>query len=428
MTSWLRRALILAALPLAACNLYFGNGGDDDQPPPCQYGGDWAGSGIRDPQTGECQYIDYGCDYYGTGSGQTGTGITTVGSSTTGSGSGAADGGTAVGGAMADWATCPGACEELGEADCLATSGCRAIYTGFACPPNADCAMTDQPVFSQCWEVAPSGPIEGGDCWGLDAQACSEHDDCAATFNFGDTGGNGGCGIPTGFQQCFPEPGRTDACAATDCAPGYHCEQQCYPCDPTNGGVCNDTCDPVCVPDDTTCNNVDCGPGQHCEEQCSGVMCNPDGTCPPDVCEPVCVDSPDPGCDGPVTCLVDPPDCPQGTTPGVSNQCYTGYCVPVGQCGTDPGTCDDALCDAMPPACPTGTTPGVLNGCYTGYCIPLSACPAQAPCPSLTDEASCIGRNDCVPIYVGTDCTCDPNGCTCATQTFARCDDAAMTP
>lgn len=42
-------------------------------------------------------------------------------------------------------------------------------------------------------------------------------------------------------------------------------------------------------------------------------------------------------------------------------------------------------------------------------------------CSTLTTEAACKGRTDCDPVYTGTNCTCDHNGCTCATETFKSC-------
>jgi hypothetical protein len=42
-------------------------------------------------------------------------------------------------------------------------------------------------------------------------------------------------------------------------------------------------------------------------------------------------------------------------------------------------------------------------------------------CSTLTTEAACKARPDCTPIYNGSNCTCDPNGCTCQNETFERC-------
>lgn len=44
-----------------------------------------------------------------------------------------------------------------------------------------------------------------------------------------------------------------------------------------------------------------------------------------------------------------------------------------------------------------------------------------AACATLTTEPACLARTDCDPIYVGMNCTCDPHGCTCQTETFDHC-------
>lgn len=47
--------------------------------------------------------------------------------------------------------------------------------------------------------------------------------------------------------------------------------------------------------------------------------------------------------------------------------------------------------------------------------------PPPPACSTLTVEADCVARADCDPIYTGSDCTCDRNGCTCKTEVFASC-------
>jgi hypothetical protein len=409
MRSW----LVLGSLLVAGCNLYFG--GDDQPPPPCNYGDDIYEPLLRNPQTGECESFGWGG---GTCSDQCPC-------------PGTANGGAVKSGvAMPDWASCGGACDALDEKTCLATAGCHAEYTGFECPPNADCTMAPATItFWTCSAVAPSGPQEGGDCWSLDAQTCSEHDDCATTYQPPAMGWT-----EHTFNQCIPEPGQVDACAGVDCGAGSHCEQQCYPCDKSNpNDTCMGGCSAVCVPDADSCATVDCAPGTHCEVQCNGPICDPGPNgCPPQTCVVSCVpDAVDPGdCYQPVTCNSAPPACPAGTTPGVANGCYTGFCIPVDQCTHDPGTCDwnGVMCDLAPPACPMGTEPGVKNGCWSGYCIPDWACASTQPCASITDEKTCVSRSDCTPIYDGTHCTCDPSGCVCQDKTFARCEDAVPPP
>ena len=100
-----------------------------------------------------------------------------------------------------------------------------------------------------------------------------------------------------------------------------------------------------------------------------------------------------------------------------------GYCTPEGETG-DPGNCyDPVTCDQLPPECPDETTPGIKDGCYTGFCIPLDQCEDAPACAELADEVSCIARADCKPIYSGEDCTCDEIGvCTCETWIYESCE------
>ncbi|HUS62918.1 MAG TPA: hypothetical protein VMZ28_00195 [Kofleriaceae bacterium] len=131
-------------------------------------------------------------------------------------------------------------------------------------------------------------------------------------------------------------------------------------------------------------------------------------------------------CDGTATCERVEPACPEGTTPGISGDCYSGYCIPLEDCGDgapDPGTCYGTVTDDQPPpACPDGTHAGVSNGLYTGYCIPDEACEEAPACAETIGEASCIARADCTPIYEGQDCTCDADVCDCAEWTFSHCE------
>ena len=119
--------------------------------------------------------------------------------------------------------------------------------------------------------------------------------------------------------------------------------------------------------------------------------------------------------------------------PGAAKLCGTTTCATGSECVVTPtmpmsevcepaataGTCDAAVCASPPPGCPTGTTPGVANGCYTNYCIPNDEC-APAACSTLTEQ-QCKLRSDCDPIYMGTNCTCDRNGCVCQTETYLNC-------
>ena len=44
------------------------------------------------------------------------------------------------------------------------------------------------------------------------------------------------------------------------------------------------------------------------------------------------------------------------------------------------------------------------------------------PVCTALDESACIVRADCTPLYEGSDCSCDPSGCHCNTQTFVSCE------
>jgi hypothetical protein len=368
---WSLLVLALLAPMLGGCGFYFGNGDDD----PCAWGANKAEPAIaylplRNPETGQCDGGVYPCDDR--------------------------CGPCPAARSLADWGACESECTYLDESACHATPGCFAAYHDVWDAP---------PAFWGCWQTAPSGPV-GGSCANLDAQECSRHDNCIAIYS----------GSPDNakFYSCAPEPtGLT--CAAVDCGPGYHCEEQCH-------GNANDPatmtgCYPVCVPT-LGCAAALCAPGTTCVETCSP---GPNGTL---TCTINCVSTGgDPGaCYGTVVCDLVEPACPSGTTPGTRNGCYTGYCIPVAHCGpSDPGSCTGPLvCDALPPACPSGTVAGIVNGCWSGYCIPQHACPAPA-CETLADEAACLARSECTPVYTGTGCSCTPGTCTCQTLTWNRC-------
>lgn len=393
----MNRLLCAAALLLlpsiSGCVFY--TDGDDE---PCvDYGAPEYWSGYRDPATGVCQ--DFG-------------------------GGGGGCYGPVEPQALPDWASCPGACEGLDETSCMATAGCRASYWQETCPPWADCDVLSSPVFQECWGTAQSGPVQGA-CEGLDAYECSRHDDCLAVYERNWEAGDEeistmfsycapepwseGCysdmDCPTGYEctsdtECLPPPECQDGadcpavcygrcvpqqwgCEAVDCAPGYHCEMQCYPCDSTDPDVpCDSYCETICVPDvPWTCDDgTVCPEGTHCETRCDGMDCPPGETCP-EVCWTECV-----------------PDAP--------------------------GTCDgEVLCDSLPPACPDGTVPGIANGCWTGYCIPVEDCGTAVACETLATEAECASRADCVPVYQGYGCTCYPDSsCTCEIWEYQRCE------
>jgi hypothetical protein len=68
---------------------------------------------------------------------------------------------------------------------------------------------------------------------------------------------------------------------------------------------------------------------------------------------------------------------------------------------------------------PSGSTT-TFEGCMAEPAPPPPP-PPPAACDTLTTEADCLARADCDTIYDGSDCTCDPSGCTCKVEVFARC-------
>jgi hypothetical protein len=123
-------------------------------------------------------------------------------------------------------------------------------------------------------------------------------------------------------------------------------------------------------------------------------------------------------------CMAVPSATCAGVNCGAGNLCAvtpaaptTPMCEPTAIAGACTGT---VTCAVAMPACPAGTTAGIANACYTGFCIPTSEC-APPPCSTLTTESACVARTDCDTVYMGSNCTCDKNGCTCQTETFLRC-------
>ena len=251
MKSWLCRVAVLAVLiPVAGCLITFGDDDGDDvictptpQPAPIE---------LRDPFSGTCQPFGGG----GGGCGYDQPVPTTE--------------------PWPDWAYCYRGCEGLDENTCQATPGCRAAYVlpeespPPPCVPGADCPPPGL-AFLECWGVAQSGPIHGT-CDGLDAYACSQHDDCTAIYRKNDP--RDPSTQPISFGWCAPEAGPTVCYQDSDCGDGYECYRapdECWPppgCGDPNGPACPPVCYGRCVPKQSTCDTVRCMAGTHCEEQC----------------------------------------------------------------------------------------------------------------------------------------------------------------
>jgi hypothetical protein len=366
MKSWLAAVVIAVLVPASGCSIYFGDDTGDDCLGAVE--GDSApGPGYRNPDNGTCEYWGGGGCYDSGGGAQ----------------------------AEPDWASCSTSCEGLDELSCLAAAECRGAYIGWTCPPWADSESDCLPSmneFYQCWGIAPSGPAEPEDCWGLDAYACSRHNDCSAVYQYVEApGDDGGFQNAVSFVGCQPEPAPQGCYSDTECPSGYECtaDTECNPppgCDP-DGGTCDsdapEVCYGQCVPSTNSCAAVDCGPGYHCEEECWPCDdADGDGMCEP-FCQPTCV-----------------PD---------YNTCAAIDCGPGYEC--------QELCWPCDPL-PDGT--GCEGGPYCEpQCVPVEP---QEVCESLASEDACIARADCVAVYQGDDCECTPAGCTCEILTYERCE------
>lgn len=227
---------------LAGCNLYFD--GDDDADDECKavpVADDITDASARDPLTGECQDFGGGggCDSCGNCWGTAAQPVP-------------------------DWASCFSACEGLDESSCAFTAGCHAAY-------EANSAVDEPPKFAACWAVAPSGPVHGS-CAGLDGYECSRHDDCGMYYD--------NLGTPSSkFSSCRPELQPGDLCDTVDCEMGYHCEEQCYPCDSPDGNGCPPVCQAYCVSDGGSCEAL--GTEMECTARpdCSAIYQGEDCTC-----------------------------------------------------------------------------------------------------------------------------------------------------
>ncbi|HVV88133.1 MAG TPA: hypothetical protein VHE35_34065 [Kofleriaceae bacterium] len=156
------RHLLLAGLPavalaaLAACVIHLG----DDDDTPCAAGvgdpagGLAAGTLLLDPQTLACVELDFGGDC---GCGPCPQPLPPI----------------------PTWGACQSGCTGLPEQACEQAPGCRTTY-------DHDCLTGDGPCtalspYLGCVAIDTTGPVPGP-CEGLDALACSRHDDCLATY------------------------------------------------------------------------------------------------------------------------------------------------------------------------------------------------------------------------------------------------------
>ncbi|MBI5544979.1 MAG: hypothetical protein HY901_13900, partial [Deltaproteobacteria bacterium] len=341
------------------------------------------------------------------------------------------------------------ACGALDEAACTARTDCRAIFAYPDCAPSSDCAG-GRPIFTACTVV----PVEPPACAVLDETDCLNRRDCQANYSYPRCATDRDY-YPAPDERCIGGEPVFTSCSTPACEPVV-CDIACahglavnergcqvcgcapVPCagdrDCASGEVClfpADVCPPnaLCAPPQGYCGVIEqgcgsdseCQPGQQCVFPTRG--CGPDAFCAPPrgTCRPV---------DG---CQTDA-DC------GVGKRCE--------YLATDAPACEGADCKVAPPMggqcvdrtpctdgsqCAWGETcaldpndPCVKNACYTllpiqTWCVPT--------CERL-DEASCLVRPDCEPMYQSYRCgSDDAERCAEAVEpSFMGCKPAGCSP
>lgn len=239
-------------------------------------------------------------------------------------------------------------------------------------PDTGACESFGYPCDSRCGPCPAAADIAQPDwgmcyseCEGLDAQTCMGTAGCFATYVT--SSDNDGPATYNGCWQTAPSGPVGGSCAGLDaqncsrhdnCIAYYEEHQLARRTEAVPLSFAS------CQPEPAaSCSGVTCPLDSHCEEQCDAQ-----GSC-----KPVCV------ADGASCEAID---------------CAPGYeCV---EACTEPGGGGIPYCDAK--------------------CVPSTACEA------LATEATCKSRSDCTPVYMGDDCTCYPNGCTCNVLTYLRCE------
>lgn len=131
-------------------------------------------------------------------------------------------------------------------------------------------------------------------------------------------------------------------------------------------------------------------------------------------CEAIAVGDPVPTCDAP-ECLI-----PQCDSLGIDEVfCRFGTCV------TEKLGCDASAiaCDQAPPDCAEGTLPGVVeNGtCWTNGCVPVDLCDVVPSCDACPEDRMCVVDET----LFGPKTRCEPIPAACAGQPSCACAEAA---
>lgn len=431
MNTRLRHLLMTASLAVvtttAGCDLYFGH----EYPPPCAGiretdSAPLAPNAYRNPQNGQCQ--SFGGGYYPC------------------EGDVAADVA-----AIPDWGSCYTACEGLSESACIAAPECFAAYIEPVGPADS---LIDK-KFYQCWDVAPSGPVNNREaCDNLNADQCTRHNDCSPVY--ADSSYNDAFDrLELNFARCEPEGTAQGCYSDSDCQPGYGCTASTE-CNTPPGcdlnGVCPEVCYGSCRPLGTTCTANSCPDGTTCVVACPDdptarfsegacfIQCIPDNnscaatTCEPGThCEEICRECP-PNADCSTqflcetTCVPDQPQSCDQVACDIGSHCELS-CSAGPWSGTGGGSPNDPMQPPPPPDmdCVATCVPDQNPTCETIDCGPGSHCEERCfPCDPMPGDTMCANTCDvqCVPdenpSCATVDCApnticveqCDPNrGC-----------------
>ena len=115
-------------------------------------------------------------------------------------------------------------------------------------------------------------------------------------------------------------------------------------------------------------------------------------------------------------------------TDGADDPYWFASCAvetPTTTCHTDSDCSPGFECELDSTECPQDQTcpPGDVECSCPGTCV-AGGTPLPVACASVTSEAACDARIDCMPVYEGTGCTCDNNQtCNCPVTIYTGCQD-----
>lgn len=93
----------------------------------------------------------------------------------------------------------------------------------------------------------------------------------------------------------------------------------------------------------------------------------------------------------------------------------------LGQCTTEKVDCSSpVVCDSLPPECPEGTLPGISEGCWSGACVPVISCDAVPDCAACPDSQLCVEYEALIVSH-----TCLPKPDECGDKVNCACAEAA---